>query len=94
MFESKVIRSESFASTVEGYLMAEVELWIESISATESEYNVRTLYTTGKYEGSKFVHSEVRTVESHHSMKSALRTYNYELQSLGDPDYEAHKASN
>jgi len=92
-YESKVVRSELFASNKEGYLMCEVELWLEMISETECEYNVRTNYTTGTYQGTKFLHSEVRTVESHRSMKAAIQTYNDELYQLGDPEVEAHKAS-
>lgn len=92
-YQSEVIRSESFASNKDGLLMCEVELWLEPISETECEYNVRTLVNKGRYEGSKFIYSEEKSVESHHSMKAALQTYNDELYQLGDPDVEAHKAS-
>jgi hypothetical protein len=94
MFESKIVRTETFISKFEAMGSCTVELWLDPISEIECEYNVRTRYERHIMDGSRFEHIVGNTVESHHSMKSALRSYNYELQTLGDPDYEAHKASN
>ncbi|USL89084.1 hypothetical protein SEA_CASSEROLE_56 [Arthrobacter phage Casserole] len=91
--ESKVIRSESFSSNIAGIVTAEVELWLDMISETECEYNVRTKVYKAEQQRSKFVSSVIQTVESHHSMKAAIQTYNDELYQLGDPEVEAHKAS-
>ena len=90
---SNILREESFHSTENSLTTCNVQLWCEG-TATDFEYNVRTSYNKVELNGTKYVFSEVKTVESHYSMKNALRTYNEELLSLGDPDYEAHKASN
>lgn len=90
---SNLLREESFHSTENSLTTCTVQLWCEG-TATDFEYNVRTSYNKVELKGTKYVFSEVKTVESHNSMKRALMTYNEELNDLGDPDYEAHRATN
>lgn len=91
---SNLIRSEEFVSNLEGITIVKVELHCEG-TESDYEYNVRTTYQkVERPRASKFMASDVSTVESHNSMKTALVTYNEELRQLGDPDYLAHRATN